>query len=233
MKFTWIRKKAILVIGVGTLIGAASLISSTAIDVQLFDSQAFAQGQGQGPGPGGNSAGGGPNNQGAAAGGQGTSTGPGSRNRARGGGGGGGLVPSAIGSDSALIGGGDKSAPTEITGSDWCAGYKADTATTSKRVTGQNLKRLDAARQLIAPEFDMGRVKERGFPLYNLAMYQEVLETDKPDTILAGTYLGLTANVPMTDSIVNRMNEILCVKGNTTTVQKTAAVAEEQRISMR
>lgn len=231
MKLSDYRKKTVIVIGAGILLGVGSLITSAVTNSQIFGIQAVAQGQGQGPGAGGNSAGGGPNNQGATVGGSGTSTGPGTRNRA--GSGGGGFVPSAIGTESALIGGGDKSAPAEIKSSDWCADYKVSTTKMSKRVTGKNLLRLDAARQIIAPKIDIDDAKKKGFPLYNLAMYQEVFESRNPDTMLAGTYLGLATNIKVTRDVVNQINEILCIKGNDTANQRTATVAEEQRISMR
>jgi len=225
-------------IGAALAAGAFVLLAPVDFHDGSLTSSAFAQ-QGQGAGGPNNSAGGGPGNEGAAAGGQGTSTGPGARSRARSGGGGGGngngsVVPSAIGGDSdALIGGGDKSNPEAVMGPDWCADYKPGTGNTSERVSGQNLKRLDTVRRMVVPEIDRSAIEKRGFPLYNLALYQEVLEAAEPDTVLAGTYLGLTAAVPVSDDIVARTNALLCVKANEETMRRIAKIAEEQRLSMR
>ena len=222
-------------IGAVLFVGAASLVAEASFDGGFWSSSAVAQQGGQGSGGPNNSGGSGPNNEGTGSGGQGTSTGPGTRNRAGGGtgGGGGGNVPTGVGtSDGPLVGGGDKSDPAGAAGADWCATYKSGEANTSKRVSGENLKRLDAARLLIAPEINKAAVEKKGFPIYNLALYQEVFEDKAPDAVLAGTYLGLSATAPVSEAVVKRVNGLLCVGSDDETVAETTRVAEQQRLSM-
>lgn len=205
----------------------------------LFAEPAFAQrsqgdGQGQGAGgtaPSGNSGQQGSGNTGTTAGQgsttqSGTGTGPGGANQERFGGGATDVPtpppPTEDAIRDAIIGSGKGGENAEFA-ADRCTDFLRGRMTAEERFEGNNLRRLNAAENFLAPGFDPGQARTG---LYLLADYQEELEKQNPDTNVAGIYLALLTTRPVTEQLVTRLNSLLCVSAS---AAQTGQVAEAAR----
>lgn len=99
----------------------------------------------------------------------------------------------------------------------------------SARLSGINLERLDAASGLLSPED--GTMPYASLR-YLLASLQEELARERPDPLLAGTYLGVSAVVPVTADMVAQVGETLCVPVTKDQAADIASVAEGQRLKL-
>lgn len=106
-----------------------------------------------------------------------------------------------------------------------CHDYAPSTLSATQRLRGRNLERLHKAASYLAPGFDAHGNES---PLQILADYQEVLERARPDTMLAGVYLGLVATVPITEAVVEDVNLILCVTSSHMQAGAIVEIAVEQ-----
>lgn len=96
----------------------------------------------------------------------------------------------------------------------------------SQRLTGANGERLDAASAMVHPE---GEAREVQVLRLLLANFQEEMLKRSPDLILAGTYLGVAAELPVTEEMVAQLAGSLCVPVRKEQAASIAAVAEVQR----
>ena len=102
------------------------------------------------------------------------------------------------------------------------------TMPSTQALSGRNVQRASAARGILAP----GDVSEGGVPApYLLISFQEELQKAKPDTLVAGTYLGLVAKVPVTEEIVKQIAWRMCVPLDDTQANAIADAAEVQRMA--
>jgi hypothetical protein len=99
----------------------------------------------------------------------------------------------------------------------------------SARLAGINLERLDAASGLLSRED--GTMPYASLR-YLLASLQEELARERPDPLLAGTYLGESAVVPVTADMVAQVGETLCVPVTKDQAADIASVAEGQRLKL-
>ena len=95
------------------------------------------------------------------------------------------------------------------------------------RLDGKNLVRFREARSLLAPG-----VKLPASAILLLANYQVELEKQKPDPVLAGTYIGNVARLPVTPQLISQVSDGLCVIPPEDKKDEIANVAEEQRLSI-
>ncbi len=94
--------------------------------------------------------------------------------------------------------------------------------------SGRNVQRATAARAILAPE----DVAEGAVPSpYLLVSFQEEVQKPKPDVLVAGTYLGLMAKVPVTEEIVKQVAWRMCVPLDEANAESIAANAEVQRLA--
>lgn len=96
----------------------------------------------------------------------------------------------------------------------------------SQRMTGPNGERLNAASDMIHPESEAREVQALRLLLAN---FQEELLKQSPDLTLAGTYLGVAADLPVTEQMVAQLADSLCVPVRKDQAGSIAAVAEVQR----
>lgn len=102
------------------------------------------------------------------------------------------------------------------------------TMPSTQALSGRNVQRATAARGVLAP----GDVSEGGVPApYLLISFQEELQKAKPDALVAGTYLGLVAEVPVTEEIVKQVAWRMCVPLDDTQATAIADAAEVQRMA--
>ncbi|HQT25519.1 MAG TPA: hypothetical protein PLK99_02830, partial [Burkholderiales bacterium] len=64
------------------------------------------------------------------------------------------------------------------------------------------------------------------------ANYQAELEKQKPNAVLAGTYIGMVAKVPVTPGVISRASSMMCVALPNEQQDRIAGVAEEQRMTL-
>lgn len=95
-----------------------------------------------------------------------------------------------------------------------------------QRLAGGNRQRLQYGSSIIAPKAG-GRY--RGSRHVMLASYQEELGKGTPDVVLAGTYLGIVAETPVTARSVSDLSNVLCVPVSADMADRIAAIAEAQR----
>lgn len=96
----------------------------------------------------------------------------------------------------------------------------------SQRMTGANGERLDAASAMVHPE---GEAREVQALRLLLANFQEEMLKRSPDLTLAGTYLGVVADLPVTEEMVAQLADSLCVPVRREQAASIAGVAEVQR----
>lgn len=108
----------------------------------------------------------------------------------------------------------------------WCADYRRGAVSRAEKA---NLVRLKAVQLELAPGFNPGK-RQGGIDL--LAAYQQELERARPDRSSAATYLALVSTVPITFSVVERVNHLLCVSSARTFAQAVADAAESERRQM-
>jgi hypothetical protein len=68
-------------------------------------------------------------------------------------------------------------------------------------------------------------------PPYLLANFQEELSKSQPDTLLAGTYLGMAARVSVTPELVSKVAFQLCVPCSDVVASKVAEAASVHRFA--
>lgn len=93
------------------------------------------------------------------------------------------------------------------------------------RLSGENNERIYIVAQYLAQGLD----ESSSSPHVLLANFQEELEKPIPDLTLAGTYLGITSEVPVTPNLVSEVSASLCVPVTSTMAESIASVAEAQR----
>ena len=101
------------------------------------------------------------------------------------------------------------------------------TLNAGNRLDGKNLVRFREARNLLAPN---QRLPASAILL--LANYQVELEKQKPDPVLAGTYIGNVAKLPVTPQLISQVSDGLCVIPPEDKQNEIANAAEEQRLSI-
>lgn len=101
------------------------------------------------------------------------------------------------------------------------------TLNAGNRLDGKNLVRFREARSLLAPG---ARLPASAILL--LANYQVEIEKQKPDPVLAGTYIGNVARLPVTPQLISQVSDGLCVIPPEDKKDEIAKVAEEQRLSI-
>ena len=111
-----------------------------------------------------------------------------------------------------------------------CEDYELGRMRDEERVAGTNLERLAAAELFLAPDFRSGGPRT---PTYILANYQQELEQSAPSLELAGTYLGLIATRRITPTIVEQVNNLLCLASAEPQAERIAQAAETQRLMVR
>ncbi len=99
----------------------------------------------------------------------------------------------------------------------------------SQRLTGANGERLDAAGAMVHPDSEAREVQALRLLLAN---FQEEMQKRSPDLTLAGTYLGVAADLPITDEMVEQLAESLCVPVRKEQAASIAGIAEVQRQKM-
>lgn len=209
-------RRAALALAIGLTIGAGTVVPASAQNQRQGDSQ--GQGAG-GTAPSGNSGQQGSGNVGSTTGQgsttqSGTGTGPGGANQQRFGGGTGTDVPTSPPSEEAIrdaIIGNPRGGENAEFAADRCADFARGRMTAEERFEGNNLKRLNAAENFLAPGFDPGQARTG---LYLMADYQEELEKRSPDTNVAGIYLALLSTRPVSEQLVVRLNSLLCVSAS-------------------
>jgi len=72
-----------------------------------------------------------------------------------------------------------------------------------------------------------------GSAILLLANYQAELEKRTPNPVLAGTYLGMVAKVPVTPQLISKVSSGMCVIAPSDQQDRIANVAEEQRMLLR
>jgi len=121
---------------------------------------------------------------------------------------------------------------TDAAASSYGASCTADTArelSFDQRFESDNLVRLYVAGAYLAPVVTQAKLDGTGSPLLNLAYYQAAAAQTKPDLLLAGTYLGLVTERPMTESVVERVNRVLCLSLTRSQAANVARISEGQR----
>lgn len=98
--------------------------------------------------------------------------------------------------------------------------------TPEQRMVGGNGRRLQYGSSVMAPNVQS---RHQGSLHALLASYQEELEKSRPDPMLAGVYLGIAANVPVSAREVSALSEALCVPVDANVAEQIASVAEAQR----
>lgn len=96
----------------------------------------------------------------------------------------------------------------------------------SHRMTGVNGDRIELAGAMIHPDIEAREVRMLRLLI---ASFQEELQKRQPDELLAGTYLGVAADIPVTEEMVLRLSESLCVPVPPQRAGSIASVAETQR----
>lgn len=112
--------------------------------------------------------------------------------------------------------------PQESVCEDMRGGFKSP----SHRMTGTNSGRLDSAGALVHPDSEAREVQVLRLLL---AIFQEELQKQSPDLTLAGTYLGVAADLPITEEMVAQIADSLCVPVRKDQAASIASVAEVQR----
>jgi hypothetical protein len=98
----------------------------------------------------------------------------------------------------------------------------------SARLSGRNLARIAEVQKLIAqPVLPAAKMA----PPYLLANFQEELSKSQPDTLLAGTYLGMAARVSVTPELVTKVAFQLCVPCSDVVASKVAEAASVHRVA--
>ena len=122
-------------------------------------------------------------------------------------------------------GGGGSGTAFHIVGEPRCADMGS--LNTANRLAGRNLGRFRQVQSLLAPER-----KLPGSAILLLANYQTELEKKNPNAVLAGTYLGMVAQVPVTPELISKASSMMCVIPPSDQRDRIANVAEEQRITL-
>lgn len=95
------------------------------------------------------------------------------------------------------------------------------------RMTGVNGERIERAGTMVHPDIDDAREVQMLRLL--IASFQEEMQKRQPDSLLAGTYLGVAADIPVTEEMVMQLSESLCVPAQRSQAASIAGVAETQR----
>jgi len=102
------------------------------------------------------------------------------------------------------------------------------TMSSAASFSGRNVQRATAARAILAP----ATVSDDAVPSpYLLVSFQEEVQKPNPDLLVAGTYLGLEAKVPVTEEIVKQVAWRMCVTLDDASAGSIAAAAEVQRLA--
>lgn len=91
-----------------------------------------------------------------------------------------------------------------------------------------NLARMKAAYAIVSP--DAAAAGQMPSP-YLLANFQAEVTKAKPDMLLAGTYLGLVAEQPVTPEAVKKVCWRMCAPVGGDAAEQIAQVAENQRLA--
>jgi len=135
--------------------------------------------------------------------------------------------PTTVADTSLSTGGGGPSATTSLQALARCDDVSG-TMPSTQSLSGRNVQRATAARGILAPaDVAEGAVP----PPYLLVSFQEELHKTKPDTLVAGTYLGLVAKVPVTGELVKQVAWRMCVPLDDTQANAIADAAEVQRMA--
>ena len=101
--------------------------------------------------------------------------------------------------------------------------------TFEERFADTNLGRLFVAGAFLSPVVTQEKLDSTGSPLLNLAYYQAAAAQEEPDVLLAGTFLGLVAERELSENVVERVNQVLCVSLDDSQRSEVAAISEAQR----
>ena len=96
----------------------------------------------------------------------------------------------------------------------------------AEQLGSPNLRRLTAARGIVDPALAASGKMPAPYLMANL---QEELFKPAPDALLAGTYLGLMATVPVTPEKVQEVGFYLCTPVNNAQAAPISVAAEQQR----
>jgi len=94
------------------------------------------------------------------------------------------------------------------------------------RMTGVNGERIERAGTMVHPDIEAREVQMLRLLI---ASFQEEMQKRQPDSLLAGTYLGVAADIPVTEEMVMQLSESLCVPVQRGQAASIAGVAETQR----
>jgi len=135
--------------------------------------------------------------------------------------------PTTVADTSLATGGGGPSTTASLQSLARCDDVSG-TMPSAQSLSGRNVQRATAARAILAPaDVADGTVP----PPYLLISFQEELQKAKPDTLVAGTYLGLVADVPVTREIVKQVAWRMCVPLEDAGASAIADAAEVQRMA--
>jgi hypothetical protein len=133
--------------------------------------------------------------------------------------------PTTVADTSLSTGGGGPSAVTTLQGLARCDDVGGSTPS-AVAFSARNVQRASAAREILAPaDLAEGTVPSP----YLMVSFQEELQKPKPDALVAGTYLGLVAKVPVTEEVVKQVAWRMCVPVADAQAEAIAHVAEVQR----
>lgn len=113
-----------------------------------------------------------------------------------------------------------------------CDNFRPGVLDFVRRLSGPNLARLYVVNAYVSPRAPKGKQRATGSPLLNLAYFQAELEKPKPDLLVAGTFLGLAADVPVDKKIASEAAIALCVSAPEGQAGLLADIAEAQRTAM-
>lgn len=135
--------------------------------------------------------------------------------------------PDEAGADTAPRQPSSYTAPGSPQNSSACADVLQGFGNTGQRMAGVNGDRLRQAGIFLHPDVDQAR--EVQVLKLLLASFQEELQKRSPDLTLAGTYLGVAADLPITEEMVAQLADSLCVPVRNDQAASIAHVAEVQR----
>ena len=135
--------------------------------------------------------------------------------------------PTTVAETPLSTGGGGPSATTSLQALARCDDVSG-AMPSMQSLSGRNVQRATVARGVLAPaDVAEGTVP----PPYLLISFQEELQKARPDTLVAGTYLGLVAKVPVTEEIVKQIAWRMCVPLDDAHAKAIADAAEIQRMA--
>lgn len=127
-------------------------------------------------------------------------------------------------------GGGGGSTAFLLPGSDRCDDHAPGRITGWQRFAGQNMARIDRIVLAIAPTVSGNDYMTVA---HLVANFQEEMEKQKPDALLAGTYLGLASRgSEVTPQSVTNLTFGLCVPVDTRQANEIAQAAAAQKLAL-